>query len=321
MGEWNFPPDEGKMESTDGIYFQTMTRREVEERLKKNDLIIIPVGASENHGAASPYGEDTFLVTRMAEQIAEATGCTVAEPIWYGSHPSHHIGMPGTIPVPEEDLVSYLRAIEAGFWNAGFRKQIFLNGHAQDYVISSAIQQFSKKYQVPAILVNVAWWFIIPEHLRDKEHGGPFETPFIHADECETSYSQALFPEMIDMEHAEKSEPKDIFPEGHIGKSGGAYDNPIPFWHQVGGSSLEVQSNPEGVVGDATLADPEKAEPGLNEIMDYIEKLINDIMEMYPAGELPPIEDMTMRDKEEIEEVLKGPKEGGKHIYTLDYPT
>ncbi|MBY9021890.1 MAG: hypothetical protein KGD67_12605, partial [Candidatus Lokiarchaeota archaeon] len=62
-------------------------------------------------------------------------------------------------------------------------------------------------------------------------------------------------------------------------------------------------STPEGIVGDATLASPEKAKPGLEAIMNYIEKLINDILQMYPAGKLPPIKAMSMRDKKEIEDV------------------
>jgi hypothetical protein len=55
--------------------------------------------------------------------------------------------------------------------------------------------------------------------------------------------------------------------------------------------------------------------------MDYLEKLINDILAMYPAGKLPPIEAMSMRKQEEIEDVIKGPLNGGTHIYTLGYPT
>jgi creatinine amidohydrolase len=321
MSKWELPPKGGHMDRPTGIYYQTMTDFEVKERLKKNDILILPVGSTENHGPHACSGEDTFLVTRMAEQIAQATGCTVAQPIWYGSHPYHHLGMPGTIVIPEEDLAAYIRAVIAGFWNAGFRKQILLNGHGQDYVIPLAMHQFAKKYQVPCILVDVNWWFIIPEHIRDKAHGGPFETPFIHADECETSFSQMLFPEMIKMEHAVKTTPIKIFPDGHIDKSGSAYDLPIPFWQQVGASAIEVVSTPEGVVGDATLSDPEKARPGLNAIMDYIERLIKDILKMYPAGELPPIEAMTMRDRKLIEDVIKGPLNGGKHIYTLGYPT
>jgi len=320
MAKWEFPPKSGHMELPTGIYYQTMTGHQIKERLKKNDLLIIPIGSTENHGPHACPGEDTFLVTRIAEQVAKVTGCTVAEPVWYGSHPFHHMGMPGTIVIPEEVLAAYLRAIIAGFWNAGFRKQILLNGHGQDYVIPLAIHQFAKKYQVPAILVNVNWWFIIPEHLRDKAHGGPFETPFVHADECETSFSLALLPEMIDQRKAVKTEPMKIFPEGHIDKSGSAYGLPINFWEQVGASAIEVVSTPEGVVGDATLADAEKAKPGLNAIMDYIEKLINDIMAMYPPGKLPPIKTMSMRKREEIEDVIKGPLNGGKHIYTLGYP-
>lgn len=321
MSKWDLPPKGGHMDLPTGIYYQTMNGKQIEERLEKNDVLIIPIGSTENHGKNACSGEDTFLVTRMAEQVAQATGCTVAEPIWYGSHPFHHLGMPGTIVVPEEDLEAYLRAVIAGFWNAGFRKQILLNGHGQDYVIPSAIHKFGKKYQVPAILVNVNWWFVIPHHLRDKAHGGPFETPFVHADECETSYSMALFPEMVDQQYAEKSRPMKIFPDGHIDKSGSAYSLPIPFWQQMGASALEVVSTPEGVVGDATLADPEKAKPGLEEIMDYLEKLIGDILEMYPAGKLPPIEAMSMRNKEDIEAVVKGPLKGGRHLYTLGYPT
>lgn len=322
MGRWEIPPKGGHMDLASGLYYQTMTGKQVKERLQNNDVIILPIGSSENHGMNACAGEDTFLVTRIAEQVAKATGCTIAEPIWYGSHPFHHLGMPGTIVVPEEDLAAYIRAVLAGLWNTGFRKIILLNGHGQDYVIPLAIHQFAKKYQVPSIIVGVNWWFVIPKQIRDKKHGGPFETPFIHADECETSFSMALFPEMIDQSAAVKTTPMNIFPAGHINKSGSAYDElPIDFWLQVGASAIEVVSTPEGVVGDATLADPEKAKPGCIAIMDYLEKLINDILHMYPVGKLPPIEAMTMRNRQLVEDVLRGPLNGGTHIYTIAYPT
>ena len=95
MGNWQLPPAGGHMERPDGVYYQTMNMTEINARLKKNDLIIIPVGSTECHGAAQPLGEDTFLVSRMAEQVALKTGCTVAEPVWYGSHPYNHSGDAG----------------------------------------------------------------------------------------------------------------------------------------------------------------------------------------------------------------------------------
>jgi creatinine amidohydrolase len=73
------------------------------------------------------------------------------------------------------------------------------------------------------------------------------------------------------------------------------------------------------VIGDASLADAEKARPGIERTLDYLEKLVNDILEKYPAGELPPIDKVTQRNREDIEAVVKGPTNGGRHIYTLTY--
>jgi creatinine amidohydrolase/Fe(II)-dependent formamide hydrolase-like protein len=129
MSNWSLPPKGGHMEDPTGVYYQTMNKREVKERLEKNDVIIIPVGSTENHGNAGPIGEDTFIATRIAELVAKKTGCTILEPIWYGSHPFHHIGQPGTIPIPDDVFANHLRAIMSGLWNTGFSKQIFISLH------------------------------------------------------------------------------------------------------------------------------------------------------------------------------------------------
>jgi creatinine amidohydrolase len=74
------------------------------------------------------------------------------------------------------------------------------------------------------------------------------------------------------------------------------------------------------VIGRPTLADAEKAKPGLQALLDYMCKLIGDIMTRFPAGVLPPVDKTSMRDPEEIEALLKGPLNGGKHLYTVAYP-
>ena len=63
MSKWKLPPPGGHMDKPSGIYYQTMTKAEIEERLKINDILLIPVGSTEAHGTAQPFGEDTFLVT------------------------------------------------------------------------------------------------------------------------------------------------------------------------------------------------------------------------------------------------------------------
>jgi creatinine amidohydrolase/Fe(II)-dependent formamide hydrolase-like protein len=309
MGEWKLPPAGGHMERPDGVYYQTMNMTQINERLKRNDLII-----------GQPLGEDTFLVSRMAEQVALKTGCTVAEPVWYGSHPFNHLGMPGTIVVPEDVFIGQLRAIIAGLWNTGFRKQIFLNGHAQEEVMPLALHQFAKKYQVPCMLVSLHWPTAIHDHLKDKANGGPFDTPFKHADEAEASYSLALFPEFMDMSLVVDTKAEGFIPPGHVDGGGEVYHRPIKGHEHIGLNATEVMAYPEGVIGSPTLAKAEKAMKGLDALLDYMCKLIDDIMTRYPAGKLPPANKLTMRDEAEVQALLKGPLNGGKHIYTVAYP-
>jgi creatinine amidohydrolase/Fe(II)-dependent formamide hydrolase-like protein len=230
------------------------------------------------------------------------------------------LGMPGTVVVPEDTFIAYLRAIIAGFWNTGFRKQILLNGHGQEEVIPLALHQFAKKYQVPCMLVSLHWPTVIHDYLKDKAHGGPFETPFRHADEAEASYSLALFPEMVQLEKAVDTAPEGFMPPGHVDKGGEVYHAPIKGHEQIGFGGIEVVMTPEGAIGKPSLADASKAEAGLDALFDYMVRLIGDILERFPPGKLPPADKVTMRDPDEIEAVLKGPFHGGKHIYTIAYP-
>jgi len=308
------------MDLADGLYLQNMTWFQIEEKLKVNDIIIVPLGSTEAHGPHACLGTDTFLVTRMAEAVAQKTGCTIAQPVWYGSHPYHHLGMPGTIVVPEEVFVGLIRAIIAGLWNTGFRKMILLNGHGQEYVIPTAIHQFAKEYQLPGVFINLNWYHAIPEHFKTEEEGGPYKTHFIHSDEVETSWSLALLPEMVDMSRAVDTEPRGFLPEGHIDKAGNLLHRPIAWYGHVGCGPIELSAYPEGCVGKATLGAAEKAMAGVDALLDYIVQLHDDIRSRFPPGVLPPMEDMTQRPREEIEPVIKGPLKGGRSIYTICYP-
>lgn len=318
--KWTIPPQGGHMDKRTGVYLQNMTGHEVEERLKQNDILIVPLGATEAHGAHAPLGEDIFLVCRMAEEVAERTGCTVAQPLWYGSHPYHHLGMPGTVVIPEDTFTGFVRAMIAGFWNMGFRKQILLNGHGQEYVIPTAMHQFAKRYRVPSLLLLVNWYHPIRGHFRLRSEGGPYETPFIHADEVETSWSLALFPELIDMKYAPDNKIVGFLPGDHVDKAGNLLNRPINWYSQVGAGPIEVKAYIEGVVGRSSLGRAEKAYDGVAQLLDYLERLVRDVHRTFPPGTLPPIDMVTERDREELDAVLKGPKNGGKSIYSLGYP-
>lgn len=109
-------------------------------------------------------------------------------------------------------------------------------------------------------------------------------------------------------------------PEGHVDRAGNLLRRPINWYGHVGAGPIEVKAYIEGVVGKPTLAEAQKALPGVEALLDYLEKLVTDIIKTFPPGVLPPMEYVTERDKGELEAVLKGPARGGKSIYTLAYP-
>ena len=318
--EWKLPPEGGHMDKDHQIYLSTMNSKQVKERLKKDDVILIPMGSMENHGQSGPVGQDVFISTRICEMVAQKTGCTLAPPIYYGSHPGYHLGQFLNFPVPDETFCAYLRAIMTGLWNSYFRKMIFVSLHGQEYSTPVAMQEWYKKYQVPAMIFYVDVPRVMAETLKDKKNGGPFNNPMQHACEAEQSVYGNLAPDMYHPEIAENTDPKGYLPYGHVDRGGDIYMYPIPGHCQVGNCGLEVVNFPEGTVGHAKEADPPKAVPAVCRVADYLVKLHNDILEKFPVGKLPPTEQMSQRDPKELEAVMKGVLNGGRHIYTLAWP-
>jgi hypothetical protein len=112
-----------------------------------------------------------------------------------------------------------------------------------------------------------------------------------------------------------------FLPEGHIDKGGDIYNYPIPGQSHIGGGGVEFALYPEGVLGRPSLAKAEKAYQAIQNYLDYVVRLHNDILAKFPPGVLPEAKYMTQRDREEIELLLKGPDRGGKHLYTIAWPS
>lgn len=52
-----------------GSYIQNTIRQELIQNRRKNDIVIIPVGCTENHGLHTVSAFDTLLVSRIAEAV------------------------------------------------------------------------------------------------------------------------------------------------------------------------------------------------------------------------------------------------------------
>jgi creatinine amidohydrolase len=307
-----------------GSYIQTTVRWQLEEERKKNDIVLIPIGSTELHGKHMPSASDTLYVSQICEGVRRYTakrGAPIAlalPPVMYGAHPYHHLGMPGTVIVRENVMREQLIDVMLGLWNDGFRKQILLNNHGQLWVLESAIQQFTKRYQLPGIFRVIDWHRAVREFFRTTERGGKWDTNFVHADESETSLGLYLHPEMVDMDYAVDTEGKSYLPDGHFDKSVDPFSRPSRWSEGEGHAAIELAGTPEGVVGQSTHGSAEKAKRPLAAILKYLTLLNDHILEAFPPGEVPPVEEVTLRSAEEMAPYLKEPlSEGWKSVYGL----
>jgi creatinine amidohydrolase len=101
---------------------------EVRDHLQKDDVIIIPVGSTEQHGPQLPLGTDSMVAIALAEDAAREAGALVATPIWFGWNP-HHMAYPGTITLHPETLIELVTDMCQSLIYHSFRRIIILNDH------------------------------------------------------------------------------------------------------------------------------------------------------------------------------------------------
>ncbi len=322
LGEYGMPaPVEwGKP----GSYLQTTIRHQLVEERRKNDIVLIPIGCTENHGLHTVSAVDTLFVSQIIEGVRRYTkerGYPVAlslTPLNFGAHPYHHYGMAGTAPVREDISREMLIDAMLGLWNDGFRKQILINNHGHLWMLEAALQQFQKRYQLPGVYRVIDWHRAVREFFYTKDRGGSFDSDFVHAEEAETSLGLYLFPDMVDMAYAVNTQSKGYLPEGHFDTSVDPYRRPSRWSEGQGHFAIELVATPEGVVGNAADAEAWKAKRPLAAILRYLTILVDDILAAFPPGVVPPVEEVTLRTAEEMEPYLREPmSEGWKSVYQL----
>ena len=108
-----------------------LTRAEVRQACDAGALVVIPTGATEQHGGHLATGTDTFLATSVAEMAAARVSSPrilVTPPIAVGFSP-HHLSWPGTLSLRLDTYLSVLREVAMSVINAGFARAVFVNGH------------------------------------------------------------------------------------------------------------------------------------------------------------------------------------------------
>jgi len=164
------------------------------------------------------------------------------------------------------------------------------------------------------------WHRAVREFFFPVDRKDSLVTNFIHADESETSVALLLFPEMVDMSVVKDAQGEAFLPDGHFDTSVEPFRRPHRWSEGEGHFAIERKATPEGVVGKPSLGDPRKAKRPIAAILRYLTLLTDQILEAFPAGTVPPVEKVTLRDPKELEPFLKEPfSKGWKSVFELPH--
>ena len=127
---------------------------EVEEYLKHNDIIIVPVGTVEMHGGF-PLDSETVISEAYALKMAEACDGLVLTGLPYFYSGATASGR-GTVQVSIRQGIDYLSAIAHSLLRQGFKRQIYISFHGPAHMTCSPmVRDFFDETGVPIMYMDM----------------------------------------------------------------------------------------------------------------------------------------------------------------------
>jgi len=190
------------------IRLEDMRWPEVEEALKGSHVVLLPTGATEQHGRHLPLSVDSRNATHLSELAARKVTdehdirVLVAPVIAYGEI-SGHGSYPGTIGVSPDTFSNMIEDIVRGFIGQGFKNILIINGHFGNVVpLSFALRKLNIDFP------NVGLYAIRTASLSAKLVKDLRKSDVMaHACELETSLTLAIQPENVKLDEAVREVP------------------------------------------------------------------------------------------------------------------
>src|SRR3954454_9354515 len=186
------------------VFLGEMTSPEVETFLKTHDTVIVPTGATEQHGPHGPLATDVIIPNEIARRVAPTIGAVVAPPLPYTlSYP--HVGFTGLVHIRIPTFMALIEDLCASFAASGFRRIIYLNGHYDNtYAIAYACATAAERMPKGVKAFPVNYWDALSE-AEVAEFSGLKNG--LHANLAETSAVMAINPDLVDLDKANAEFP------------------------------------------------------------------------------------------------------------------
>ena len=231
-------------------------------------IALLPVAAIEQHGPHLPVATDTTInegcVAAMLAKLPECLPVTVLPTQSIGKS-NEHIHSPGTLTLSYETLARVLIEIGESVARAGVRKLVLANSHGGNIAVLDIVARELRVRH--GMLCVVASWSRLgqPQGVYSD-----WENAYgIHGGDMETSVMLALTPDRVRMENAKAF---------HSAQEGFVQRHRMLRAHGVAPFGWIAQDlSPDGTVGDASLATPEKGRLSIDAVTDRMIELLADM--------------------------------------------
>jgi creatinine amidohydrolase len=172
------------------------------------DAVIIPVGATEQHGPHLPLNVDSLICEAVALEVSALTGVPVVPTLTYGVSASHG-DFDGTVALRPETLISVVEDVIDSLHASGIRQFILLNGHIWNNgsldVSAEKLRVRHRDSRVRAL--GYVTMYPGPEVDGHVQYG----RALMHANYFETSVMLHLYPQLVRMAKATSHVDVDSF--------------------------------------------------------------------------------------------------------------
>jgi len=247
------------------VMWSELSSDNIKEKIKDNGVVIVPIGAIEQHGPHLPTGTDYYIGWAIAKRVAEELNAFLLPIVPFGFS-EDHLPRAGTITLSMDTLKSIIRDIGKSLARDGAKHIIFFSGHGGQI---TQIADVCYELNVSGVLGktqahNISPWNATPVEVLAQVLE---EDVFLHAEEMETSVMLFLEPKLVDMTKAVKETP-DYVPRG-LTTANFLESIRIFTTSKFIGRDLKT-----GVCGDPTLATKEKGAKLIELIVDCTLKAI-----------------------------------------------
>jgi len=215
------------------MYIDRITMKDFESEIRKGRMVLVPFGATEEHGAHLPLGTDTIQIEQIIEGALSEKKFLVAPSIAYGLCSSTR-NFPGTLTISFDLLKSLAGEILSELERNKVKKTMLISGHAgSDHMAAMrvAAKEFARNSKMKVVVASIADLvladkgnIVLSKVPRGDKHAGFIETAcmlYLESGLVKKNKipgkSDPQFPDPLIISDAQK-----YFPSGVMGDPAGA---------------------------------------------------------------------------------------------------